>query len=308
VVGDANITSAMNTVDCNQYGWDPQWSGNPTIDPNGVVSVNGEKEGVVDANTVVGYFKLHYNGTPVTVTAKADSLAYDANNIPVRFSPMPLTICYDPNQGSGSPVVYLTYDGNNPPDANSDLTIHVYSDVLLSSMEVGIEISGDAIITSAMDANDCEQYGWDSGWWSSSEIDPNGMWAYTGNVAPSGGTSGTVGYFTVHYNSGTVTIAPYYASAYDVNSQPAMFSTDTIVLGGESMQGGQQLSMMQTEPEALATGFFSEQQATSIEEPAVDIDSLVKWCEELWNTDAEIRASMTEAQWQEFIDSIKSSQ
>ncbi|MFA6187060.1 MAG: S8 family serine peptidase, partial [Phycisphaerae bacterium] len=40
VVGDANIISAMSTADCNQYGWDSQYSDDPNIDDsNGIVQI-----------------------------------------------------------------------------------------------------------------------------------------------------------------------------------------------------------------------------------------------------------------------------
>ena len=201
-----------------------------------------------------------------------------------------------PSPPSGSPVLYLVYDGNTPPDPNTDLTIHVYSEQLLSSMEVGIQISGDAIITGAMDADDCEQYGWDPGWWSYSEIDPNGTWATTGNVAPQDGTSGTVGYFTIHYNSGPVNVAIMSSSyAYDVNALPVVLSTDPLILGGENQQ---QSMMMQS---GLESSSMSEQQV-------VDVNSLVDWCENLWNIDAELRSTTTEADWNAFIESIRTSQ
>ena len=96
VAGDANITTAMSTADCNQYGWDPQWSSDPTIDPNGAVYISGGKWGV-DSNTVVGYFKLHYNSGQVNVAVTADSIAYDANSQPLTLSAAPLTIGCDPN-------------------------------------------------------------------------------------------------------------------------------------------------------------------------------------------------------------------
>jgi hypothetical protein len=157
---------------------------------------------------------------------------------------------------------------------------------------IGIEISGDAVITGAMNAADCNQYGWDSGWWTSSEINPNGLWAYTGNIAPSGGASGTVGYFTIHYNSGQLDIAVTTDSyAYDVSNQQAIVSNDPLILGGEN----QQMSSMMR-------GFSLNVQQ------AVDVNDLVNWLEQIWLEDADIRATTTEAQWQEFIDTVQSGQ
>jgi alpha-tubulin suppressor-like RCC1 family protein len=98
VAGDANITTAMSTADCNQYGWDPEWSDDPNIDPNGLVYINGGSWDA-DANDIVGYFKFIYNSGTINIAVTADSFAYDANCEPVAFSTDPLIIGYDPNLG-----------------------------------------------------------------------------------------------------------------------------------------------------------------------------------------------------------------
>jgi len=98
VTGDATITTAMNTADCNQYGWDPSWPSDPYIDPNGWVEISGVKW-ESDANGVVGYFKFVYHSGEVTVSFTADSVAFDANCLPVLFSTDTLIFGIpDPNQ------------------------------------------------------------------------------------------------------------------------------------------------------------------------------------------------------------------
>jgi hypothetical protein len=294
----------MSTADCNQYGWDSQYSDDPNIDDsNGIVQITSATPNVVDANTTVGYFKLRPDGGQINVAVAAGSIAYDANNEPVTFSTDPLTIYYiaaEPNQGGGSPVVYLTCDSNTTPDPNTEITIYVHTDVPLSSMLLYASIAGDANITSAMSTADCNQYGWEPEWSGDPYIDDvNDLVGISGGKWGTVDANTTVGYFKFIYNGGQVDVVITTGSyVYDANSQSAAVSTDPLIFGGESMQGGQQQSMMmQTEPEALATG-----------QPIVDIDELVDWCQNLWNTDADVRAATTQKDWQEFIDAIKSSQ
>ncbi|MDO8302341.1 MAG: right-handed parallel beta-helix repeat-containing protein [Sedimentisphaerales bacterium] len=308
VVGDANITSAMSTADCNQYGWNPQYSSDPNIEPNGLLSINGATPSVVDANTVVGYFKLRPNSGQITVAVTAESIAHDINNDSVTFSTAPLTINCEPNQVS-QPSIYLEYEGSMTPDPNTEITVYVHSDVPLFSMGVYATVSGDATITSAMGIADCNQYGWDPQYSSDPYIDDvNGLVGIGGGIW--GISSNTpVGYFQFIYHSGQVNVAittDSYAS--DANSQPVTYSTDPLIFGGESMQGGQQQSMMGGTAYGEAMAVDSLQQATSIEEPAIDVNELANWAQDLWNNDAELRATTTEEQWQNFIDSIKSSE
>jgi len=97
VTGDAEITDAMSTADCNEYGWDPDWPTDPYIDPDeGWLYVSGVKwEGGVEG--VVGYFKFRYNSGQVSVSIMEDSAAFDSDCAPVGFSTEALTFESDPN-------------------------------------------------------------------------------------------------------------------------------------------------------------------------------------------------------------------
>ena len=77
VTGDANITGAVSTADCNEYGWDPDWPTDPYIDPEGWVYVSGVSW-LGEANGIVGYIRFHYNSGQVTVSIDEDSDAFDA--------------------------------------------------------------------------------------------------------------------------------------------------------------------------------------------------------------------------------------
>ena len=66
IIGDMNITSAMNEADCNSFGWDNGWNSDPYIDPNGWVYLSGVKW-VADANGTVGYVKFRYHSGQVSV-------------------------------------------------------------------------------------------------------------------------------------------------------------------------------------------------------------------------------------------------
>jgi len=84
VSGDATITGAMSDADCDDYGWDPGWTGNPYIDDaNGWVNFCGVSW-ARDANNVIGYFTFIYHGGQVVVSI--DGEAYDANAELVPFT------------------------------------------------------------------------------------------------------------------------------------------------------------------------------------------------------------------------------
>jgi hypothetical protein len=98
ITGDAEITDAISTADCNEYGWDPDWPTDPYIDPDeGWLYVSGVKwEG--GAEGVVGYFKFRYNSGQVSVSIMEDSAAYDSDCEPVGFSTQALMFESDPNE------------------------------------------------------------------------------------------------------------------------------------------------------------------------------------------------------------------
>ena len=81
VIGDANVTTAMNPADCNQYGWDPGWEMEPYIyEPDSWV----EFAGIVwpgETSGTVGYFKFIYYGGQVSVgftTVTSDEYEYSS--------------------------------------------------------------------------------------------------------------------------------------------------------------------------------------------------------------------------------------
>ncbi|MGD0077666.1 MAG: right-handed parallel beta-helix repeat-containing protein, partial [Sedimentisphaerales bacterium] len=98
VDGDANVTAAMSTADCNNYGWDNGWNTDPVIDPDGGwVEISGVSWNRVPTGNV-GYFKFRYYGGEVTVYITDSYDAYDSNLEPVAFSLDPLVFGSDPNQ------------------------------------------------------------------------------------------------------------------------------------------------------------------------------------------------------------------
>jgi parallel beta-helix repeat protein len=97
VTGDANITGAVSTADCNEYGWDPDWPTDPYIDPEGWVYVSGVSW-LGEANGIVGYIRFHYNSGQVTVSIDEDSDAFDAYCEPALISGESLTFGTDPNE------------------------------------------------------------------------------------------------------------------------------------------------------------------------------------------------------------------
>jgi hypothetical protein len=212
------------------------------------------------------------------------------------------------NGGEQAPM-WLECD-NTSPDPNTDVTVYVHSEIPLSSMDLQIAVTdGNAVITGAMNAADCNQYGWESGFWSDPQIDPNGTWAEIFGLADYEGGANeneTVGYFTLHYSEGPVTIWVTSNYSYDANGQPVECSSQPLIIGGQGMQ---QMMMGGTAcGEAVAVdSSFNESQATS-DEQQIDPNSLAQWAEDLWEIDPEVQQMFTETDWQAFIDSIRSSQ
>ncbi|MGB8227339.1 MAG: hypothetical protein WCE45_10840, partial [Sedimentisphaerales bacterium] len=97
VAGDANITGAMSTADCNEYGWDPDWPTDPFIEEDGWLYISGVKWDS-DAVGVVGYLKFLYNSGQASVSITEDCAAFDANCEPVLISGEALTFGPDPNE------------------------------------------------------------------------------------------------------------------------------------------------------------------------------------------------------------------
>jgi hypothetical protein len=174
---------------------------------------------------------------------------------------------------------------------------------------VGISVVGDANITTAMSTSDCNQYGWQPQWSSDPYIDDVNGLAYI-MAAKWGVDSNTVvGYFKFHYNSGSVNVAiTADSNAWDANSQPVAFSTASLTIGCDpndpNCPQNQQQSMMRQSSSSVSfenSSSFNQQQI-------VDINDLVNWCQYLWNTDPDVRATYTQTQWQDFINAIKSGQ
>jgi hypothetical protein len=99
VIGDANITAAMSSADCNQYGWDPEWPVDPYIDePSGFVefgAVQLSEEGVGPGN--VGYLKFIYHSGQVSLFISF-GCGLDNYGEYTAFSTDVLLIGRDPNQ------------------------------------------------------------------------------------------------------------------------------------------------------------------------------------------------------------------
>jgi hypothetical protein len=100
IVGDVNITSAMNGEESVNYGWDG-WYCEPYIDSNWVEFGNVRWD--ADANGTVGYVKFRYHSGQVSVYIDSEySVAYDWNwndesGAYVPFSQDAILIWRDPN-------------------------------------------------------------------------------------------------------------------------------------------------------------------------------------------------------------------
>ena len=101
------------------------------------------------------------------------------------------------------PAIYLTCD-NNTPEPNDEVTIQVHSVAPLFGIGLGIYISGDANITTAMSEADCNSFGWENGWNSDPYID--GGWVFLSSVKWDADVNGTVGYVKFRYHSGQVSV------------------------------------------------------------------------------------------------------
>lgn len=127
--------------------------------------------------------------------------------------------------------IWLVYDGNMTPDYNDEITVYVHSDPLLLGMDIIIDISGDANITTAMSEADCNSFGWDNGWNSDPYIDPEG-WLLISGVSWECTVNGTIGYFKFRYYSGEVNVSISGDSeAADANCETVLFSGQPLVFG-----------------------------------------------------------------------------
>jgi uncharacterized repeat protein (TIGR01451 family) len=134
---------------------------------------------------------------------------------------------------SQTPTIYLVYDGNMMPDPNDEITVQIHTDTPLLCMGLGIQLTGDAEIVTAMGEADCNSFGWDNGWNSDPYIDDVNNWAYVNGVRWDCDANDIVGYLTFIYHSGEVSVSfmSDYSSTYDANCQEALFSLDALVFG-----------------------------------------------------------------------------
>ncbi len=87
---------------------------------------------------------------------------------------------------------------------------------------------------------------------------------------------------------------PAWLLGFDIGGEGAYFA--------EGFGNGEMMMSMQTEQE-----FMSESAAFEVEQ-TVDVNELVDWLDELWQTDEGVRDSTSETDWQEFIENVKQSQ
>ena len=128
-------------------------------------------------------------------------------------------------------AVWLTYDGNMMPNYGDEITVYIHSDPLLFALQIVVEVTGDANITTAMSEADCNNYGWDNGWNADPEIDPNG-WFSDCYISWNGVVSNTVGYFKFRYYSGEVNVSFTADSiAFDANCEPVLLSGQSLIFG-----------------------------------------------------------------------------
>jgi hypothetical protein len=116
---------------------------------------------------------------------------------------------------------------NNMPNIGDEVTVTVYSDMSLFCLGVYGQITGDAILTTAMDSNDCTSYGWDPGWNSDPYLDDDGYF-YIDGVSWNATATGVVGYFKFHYNCGQIAVNILENDSYPTD---ALFSPRTYYIG-----------------------------------------------------------------------------
>jgi hypothetical protein len=124
VIGDANLTAAMNPADCNQYGWDPGWALGSYFDSDGWV-YNGGIRWASDANGTVGYFKFRYHSGCVTVSIDdqwSDAFSIDwqthsSSAVEISTDTLTFGTC-EPNQQQMMGGGQIEGDSNDQRDAN----------------------------------------------------------------------------------------------------------------------------------------------------------------------------------------------
>jgi len=77
--------------------------------------------------------------------------------------------------------------------------------------------------------------------------------------------------------------------------------------GFTGSEGELAASVEAVEPLKAEQKFLSSSAELQVEQK-VDIDEIINWLDQLWQTDKDIRDSTSETDWQEFIENVKQSQ
>jgi hypothetical protein len=125
--------------------------------------------------------------------------------------------------------VWLAGESFNP-DPNEEVTVYVQTDTPLWGMWLFPTVEGDATITSTMNWEDCNDFGWSPGWGCEVDISPDGHSTNFGAIQFAGDANGVVGYFKFIYHGGQVSVS-ITGDAFDAAWNRVDVSTESIVFG-----------------------------------------------------------------------------
>jgi hypothetical protein len=289
---DLNSDEAVDFLDFGIFS--SQWNENSCCDPDWCAGADIDRDGDVDHNDL-GLFVEYW-------------LWPDSDNVPDEPGGP------DPNYPEDPNIIYSIVDVNGLSEITVDINDNVtlYVDIASSNdndvwaFDVEVHISdpnlgsidnteypdGTALILAEPNKDPSWDY-WGPGWWQEEGIRLSG--ATNGCAIGDGHLASFV--FTCE-GAGDVTLELMHMASFNTDHEEVFPKLEGIVIHQvDSQMMGAGSEMLMAEETMLSESPQEE----------VDIDELVHWLEDLWFLDQEIRKTYSRAEWNEFIDSVKSS-
>ena len=299
---DLNFDEKVNFNDFAIFA--SPWQSDDCIEPNWCGGADIDRDGDVDSNDLA-YF--------------ADYWLWP---LPKPSTPNEPNEPNDPNQGyqEDPNIIYSIVDSNNSNeitiDVNESITLYIKMEttedgnVAMFDIEVNISDTNlGSIDNTPYDPNDPNastaqilaepRLPW-ADYWGPGQIQEEGIEFFAVNLAEPINDGNLASFVFTCKGQGDVTLelinhqslstggASVYPKLVDIIiHQVDPYSQQMMGGGGEEM--------------------YSMQEDLSLSEEVIDIDKLVDFLEEIWEQDEEIRELFSEAEWQEFIDSVENS-
>ncbi len=281
---DLNSDEKVNFIDFAVFA--SQWDANDCNDPNWCDGADLDRDGNVDYNDL-GLF-VEYWLWP-SQPPKAPDYPEDAN---ITYSIVDINdnneITMDVNESITLYVKIVTTEANNVRMFDIEVNI---SDTNLASIDNTPVGSNDPLPTAQILAEP-DRLEW-ADYWGPGIQQEEGI-EFFGTTMESQISDGNLASFVFTCEGeGDVTLELINWSSFNTDDKLVFPKLEGIVIHQIEMMGDGMGEMQEL------------QQSQSVHE--IDIDEIVRWLEELWNQENNIRETYSEAKWNEFLDSIKNS-